>query len=371
MKLPFYAVDLSPSGTGKTEVVKQCRRLLLSPVFDMQESLHSKDIERYQEEALSSKGKEKDFIQLPKMHKCIHVTDTSPEALFEAFEVQNAQMVEMGELGRKLKNQKYNGLIDYIVDGYGAPVLVAPNYKNQRTSKIIKIENPNLFFYGDTNLRYLNRGLFFEHLEGGLLNRCFMIFNPHIPEFDEMPEEYEISDFTVLHYNGIAKDLIQFARDNSDHYISVDSKVKQIRKDCEREFYNMRKTLLDAGSPFANLYARSIQNFRTIINIMHLIRSFDFGTYIESLEADTVLEAYRFCKWQFESYNIIIDEVGGLADELRVEDRVIKLINYIDTHKLPITFRELSHAHFGKKSELIKMLADHYKMDKSSVIQKL
>jgi hypothetical protein len=367
--LPFYAVDLSPSGTGKTEVVKKCRQMLLSPVFDKQQESHLEDLERYKEETLSSKGKEKEFIPLPKMHKCIHVTDTSPEALFESFEAQKAQMVEIGELGRKLKNQKHQPLVDYIVEGYGARELPAPNYKNQRMSKTLKIEDPQLFFYGDTTLRYLGKGTFFEHIEGGLLNRCFLIYNPKVPEFDDLPEDYTIDRYTVERYNDIAIRLISFAEDHK--YKSVKVIDTSYRRECERYFYDKRMDLINTVSPFANLYARTIQNFRALINLFHLIECFDNGEFREIIDNSSIKQAFEFMSLQMEAYPLLMDELSGVMDEVRSNEKSSKLIEYINTHKLPISFRELSQAHFGKKADIQKMIAGIYDSDKSNITRKL
>ncbi len=366
--LPFYAVDLSPTGTGKTEVVKKCRQLLLYPVFEKQQKAHNEDLERYQEETLSSKGKEKDFVQLPKLHKCIHVTDTSPEALFESFEAQKAQMVELGELGRKLKNQKHQPLIDYIVEGYGATELPAPNYKNQRMSKTLKIEHPQLFLYGDTTLRYLSKGTFFEHLDGGLFNRCLLIYNPKVPEFEELPEDYTIDRHTIEKYNDIAVKITSFAEIYKNHPIKVID--TSYRKKCERVFYNKRKKLIDAGSSFANIYARTIQNFRALTNLFHLIECFDTGVFRGDIENSSIKQAFEFMQWQIESYTLLMDELSGVMDEVRADDKNSKILQYISEQKLPITFRKIQRRFTIKKQDVEKAIAGKYKQDGTNILQR-
>ncbi len=367
--LPFYAVDLSPTGTGKTEVVKKCRQLLLSPVFEKQQREHSDDLERYKEETLSSKGKEKEFVELPKLHKCIHVTDTSPEALFESFEAQKAQMVELGELGRKLKNMKHQPLIDYIVEGYGAAELPAPNYKNQRMRKLLKIEDPQLFFYGDTTIRYLGRSTFFEHIEGGLLNRCFMVYNPKVPEFEDLPENYGIDPFMVTKYNDIALGVIDFATQYRDS--SIKREIIPYWRECERHFYNKRKELIDMNSPFANLYACTIQNFRSLINLFHLIRSYDAGAFIESVEKETIKEAYEFMKWQMEVYPLLMDEFSGVMEEIRTDEKSSKILQYISDQKLPITFRQIQRKFTVKKKDVEIAVAGLFKHDGKTILHRV
>lgn len=367
--LPFYAVDLSPTGTGKTEVVKKCRQLLLSPVFVKQQSEHTNDIERYKEEILSAKGKEKEFIELPKLHKCIHVTDTSPEALFESFEAQKAQMVELGELGRKLKNQKHQPLIDYIVEGYGATEIPAPNYKNQRMQKLLKIENPQLFFYGDTTIRYLGRSTFFEHIEGGLLNRCFLIYNPKVPEFDELPENYELDIITVNKYNDIAVNVIDFAMRYKDN--SIKREISPCWKKCERYFYDKKIDLINVNSPFSNLYARTIQNFRSLINLFHLIKCFDAGVFIETIERDSIEQVFEFMKWQMEAYPLLMDELSGVMDEIRIDEKSSKILQYINDQKLPITFRQVQRKFTIRKKDVEIAIAGKFKHDGKTILDRV
>jgi len=368
-KLAFYAVDLSPTGTGKTELVKKCRQLLLSPVMTMQEEKLCEDIDSYEEEILAAKGKEKDFIDIPKLHKCIHVSDTSSEALFESFEAQKSQIIEMGELGRKLKSSKYQSLIDYIVDGYGASLLLAPNYKNQRFRKQMKIDDPNLFFYGDTTIRYLGKGAFFEHIEGGLLNRCLLTYNPYIPEFEELPSSYEINDQNVEEYNEIAKCIIHFATQYESERFNLE--ITPYLKECERYIYNIRKNLIENNSPFANMYARSIQNFRILINVFHLIKCFDNNAFLSDVDEETVKEAFEFLKWQIEVYQDLIDEFSGLSDEKRNDNLKSKILQYIAEQKLPLTFREVQRKFTIKKHDVETAIAGTYKQDGRRILSKL
>jgi hypothetical protein len=367
--MPFYAVDLSPTGTGKTEIVKKCRQLLLTPVFEKQQSEHTNDLERYKQETLSMRGRGNEFVEINKLHKCIHVTDTSPEALFESFEAQKAQMLELGELGRRLKNQKHQTLIDYIVEGYGASELAAPNYKNQRMNKLLKIENPQLFFYGDTTIRYLGKGKFFEHLEGGLLNRCFLVYNPKVPKYDELPENYGLNTNTVNIYNDISMNVIDFATRYKDNHIKTE--IAPYWKECERYFYDKKMELIDINSPFSNLYARTIQNFRSLINLFHLIRCFDSGAFIESIETDSIKQAFEFIKWQIEPYPLLMDELSGVMDEIRTDEKSSKILQYISDQKLPIKFRQVQRKFTLHKKDIEIAIAGQFKHDGTNIFHRV
>ncbi len=174
---PFYILDLCPSGTGKGENVKLQSQLLLSPVYERQKVKLNEDIERYNAEVAERKGKDKELVKPPMLHKCIHSNDTSKEALFESFEAVPAQLIEFSELGLRLKQN--DPTIDYICDGYGKSELTAPNYKNQRYKGLLKVDGTSLFFIGDTNLQYLTKKAFYNHLQGGLINRCLIVYGLH------------------------------------------------------------------------------------------------------------------------------------------------------------------------------------------------
>ena len=270
----FYILDLCPSGAGKSANIHKNRELLLTPIYELQSKILKDDIERYNSEIVSAKSnKDKEIVKPPQLHKCIHSSDTSKEALFESFEAVKAQLIEVGELGQKLK--KTDPVIDYICDGFGNSSLDAPNFKNQRYSETIKINGISLFFIGDTNLQYLGKKAFYNHLQGGLINRCFIVYDDYIPNYEEIPNFYHVEESIKHKYNSVALNIISFARNNKDFKISNSYMLNKELKAYERELHNIKKAMTDERNVFGNLYHRSIQNLRSIIEILHLIKCFE------------------------------------------------------------------------------------------------
>jgi len=350
---PFYILDLCPSGSGKGENIKLQSKLLLHPIFDMQREKLERDILRYEAERSISKGKEKESIKPPALYKCIHSSDTSKEALFESFETTQAQLVEFGELGLRLK--KPDPVVDFICDGYGKDSLIAPNYKNQRFSSTIKIDNTSLFFIGDTNLQYLGKDTFYKHLQGGLINRCFIVYDDYIPPYDVLPEVYTLDDFMVSTYNEKAKSLIAYGIQNKgqkiDHGYTRDATLKAY----EAELHSLKKEMLDSRNPNGNLYNRSIQNLRAIIEVLHLIHCHEKGLFTSDIEKATINEGIAFCKRYFV-YDGLMNELNGTTDEVVKDDLVEKLKALVYEVKLPCPLRTVYKRMHISKSQLLELL---------------
>jgi len=352
---PFYILDLCPSGSGKGENIKLQSKLLLHPVFDIQHEKLEHDILRYNAERSVSKGKDKESIKSPALYKCIHSSDTSKEALFESFETTQAQLVEFGELGLRLK--KPDPVIDFICDGYGKETLIAPNYKNQRFSSTIKIDNTSLFFIGDTNLQYLGKDAFYKHLQGGLINRCFIVYDDYIPPYDALPEVYTLDDFTVETYSEKAKSLIAFSHNHRGEKISHTYTKDAALKAYEAELHGHKKRMLDSRNPNGNLYNRSIQNLRAIIEVLHLIKCHEKGLFTPSIEREIIDEGIAFCKRYF-MYDGLMNELNGTTDEVVKDDLTEKLKALVHELKLPCSLRNIYKRLHISKSQLLELLGE-------------
>ena len=343
-KTPFYLFDFSTSGSGKTENAKKCRELFLAPIFELQQKALDEDHKKY------SRIKNKDFTQLPKLHKCIHSTDCSVEALFESFETIKSQYIEFGELGLTLK--RTNTLIDYIVAGHGANTIFAPNFKNNRFNKSIKIENTSLFFYGDSNMEYMGTKTFFNHLKGGLINRCIVVFNQYERKFEELPRKYDLDYEEKKKYNDIAIDIVNFAKKNSTLEPIKEYENNPLVIQFEKTIYEKKKSLKNLGNDFYHLFHRSIQNFRAILHTIHYLNCFDKNTYSMIVSDETIKEAINFYKKIFFSYSHLIDEINGVATELKNENQKQSIINHLyrKENDLPFSLRDLYRlAHVNAK----------------------
>ena len=362
---PFYILDLCPSGAGKSENIKKQRDLLLTPIFKLQEYEHKKDLQRYYKEMEAATTKAQKSIPEPKMHKCIHTTNTSSEALFESFEAVSTQLIEFGELGLRL--QKPDTTIDYICDGYGRSILEAPNYKNQRFKATLRVEDVSLFFIGDTNLQYLGKQAFYNHLQGGLINRCFIVFDNYIPDYEEIPEIYTLSNELKDRFNDIAIKIIRFAEKNKSFKISKDYAKNSYLKAYENNIHTAKKQFLTSGSVYGNLYHRSIQNLRAIIETLHLLKCFDNNLMEAHITDDTILEGIEFCKRYFD-FEGIINELNGFNAEIIHDNKTDKVKREIELQRLPCSLRVLYRKLGISKKELMIILAEMgAKTDRSNV----
>lgn len=338
----FYIMDFSRSGTGKTQNVTKCRDLLLQPVFDIQRDKHSSNLEKYKEELEKAKGKEKENVQRPKTQKCIHVQDTSPEALFEAFESTRAQIVEFGEIGDRLK--KHDSLVNFIVSGHNTSTLHAPNYKNAVMSKEIDIDGISFFFYGDSNLTYLSERTFYDHLQGGLINRCLIIFSQYKRSFDELPQDYYVHYSDKHYFNDLAKDLMKFSKSCSG-YSPVNSYIKNpLSVAFERKLYNKADKMEREGNIFFYLYHRAILNYRNILHIFHYLECFENKKFDEVVSDETIKEAIAFTQRIFEGYEALYDELNGVTKEEFKSKRHQQIIAQLYKHqdKFPMSIGDFT-----------------------------
>ena len=363
---PLYILDLCPSGAGKSENIRKQSDLLLSPVYKIQTHELRADVERYQKEMGEAKPKDQKAITEPKMHKCIHTGDTSKEALFESFEAIPAQLLEFGELGLRLK--KPDPVIDYICDGYGKSSLDAPNFKNQRFKGVMKVENVSMFFIGDTNLQYLGKQSFYNHLQGGLINRCFIVYDDYIPEFKEIPRNFYISEDIKKQYNDKAVQIIKFAERNRDFKISRDYLQNANLISYEASIHSRKKALNEERNVFGNLYHRSVQNLRAIIETLHLLKCFDNNLMQSHIADETINEGIELCKRYFD-FTGIINELSGLKEEQIKDSLADKVRNKILMMKLPCNIRELYRDLNISKKELMHILTEMgAKTDKRNII---
>lgn len=351
----FYILDLCPSGAGKSDNIRKQSDLLLSPVYKIQTHELQADVERYQKEMTGAKPREQKGIAEPKMHKCIHTNDTSKEGLFESFEAVSAQLIEFGEFGLRLK--KPDPVIDYICDGYGKSSLDAPNFKNQRFKGVLKVENVSMFFIGDTNLQYLGKQSFYNHLQGGLVNRCFIVYDDYIPAFEETPRDFYIREDIKQQYNDKAVQIIRFAEQNKNFKISRDYLQDKNLIRYEATIHAKKKAMNEERNVFGNLYHRSTQNLRAIIETLHLLKCFDDRLMQSHITAETINEGIEFCKRYFD-FTGIINELSGLKEEQIQDNLSDKVRNKISMLKLPCNIRVLYRDLNISKKELMHILAD-------------
>lgn len=346
-KIPaFYILDVSPSGTGKTSCITHLRDLLLIPVIKKQEERALQDITKYEQSSL--KESENNLkLKVPKLYKCIHTNDTSKEALLESFETTRTQMIEMGEIGLKLKKQ--NPVIEFIIEQYGQKSLYVPNFKNNRFNQKFHIDNTSIFFIGDTSLQYLGRNAFFDHLMGGLINRCMIVFERSLRNFDDLPTEYTIGGSYIQKFNSLAIEMIEFSSKMENYNIKPFGQNPYFLE-YARTIYDQQKNLIENRDYISYFYNRFVQNSISIIHTMHYIECFENGVLTDIVSDDTIKEGIAFCK-NYIDFEDLIMELTGERDDDRDQLIYEKIISIITEIGLPCKIRDIYRkAHITKST---------------------
>jgi len=329
VNLGLYVYDFSPTGTAKSEVIKKSNRLILLPIIKQVEKLHQEASERAKEEKKDTP-----------LFRAVNPITTSPEALFEAFEHIPVQMIETGELGRVLKANP--DIITYIIDLYGQRYIQVPSYKNKKEITKHIIENINFFFYGATTIQYLGPKAFYEHLNGGLINRGIIVFNPKLREFEELPKSYELDQTDIRKYNAIVKDILEFAN-ISDFQLSNSFRDNPFYKAFHKDIYEKQKELTQINNPFANLYVRLMQNFDIVLLTLSLLEWYEKGYYENKINDKTIEKAIEFFKIINDNNEELIEHLLNYKEEQNEEltHKVIAKAKEIISQKGYCTLRDI------------------------------
>ena len=287
--LSFYVLDLSATGTGKSSIRKKLYSLLFKPIFE--------DLEQRNELQNEKMGK---------LIKAIHNDIISKEALFECFETIPTQIITIGEMGRALKRD--DPIFKEIIELYGSNNINLPTFKNNKKHKYF-IEDINFFFDGDTNLEYLGIKEFYEHLKGGLINRCLISFNNQMRDFEDLPPNFKIKREDITIYNQFVKGILEFSK--KTNYSPINENFQQNKHYIEfyKKIYNKEKELLEYKNPFSNLYIRVIQNLNSIIKTLHLIDCYLEGVFINEVKETTIIKAIEFIDQFIANYDNLINEI--------------------------------------------------------------
>jgi len=355
--LGFYAVDLSPSGTGKTTLRKQLQNLLLKPVIDITHDKLRAFIEENEKET-------------PPIIKAIHGNLISNEALYEAFNYIPTQMIEIGELGKAIS--KDHPILEAIIDLYGTRNLTIPTFKNNKNKKSI-IENTDLFFYGDTNLEYLGIKQFFNHLKGGLLNRALLVYNNNIKPYELEPRTYTIPKPKINQYNTLAKDIMDFSKREVEPLREELLRDNVAFDDFSKNIHTKLSELTAKKDPFKELYVRIKQNIKYIIFTLHLIECFEKNYYCNEISNTAIDKGVEYAKYLISSYDELIEAINE-QNISKTEERIINKTKDLLKDKPQCSIRDI-YRPLGLKKSLVKSTLskyDEFKIidtDKQTIIQ--
>jgi len=353
----FYLFDLSPSGGGKDSAANQSFDLLLNPIMKLQnerKQLH--DAMRIDSD---------DKIP-PKSFHCIHTTDVTPQATYRAFETTKAQYPRLGEISNKMR-KKEDSLMIFITESYGRSTLVQPNYKKDLgPSGDLIIDGISLHFYGNSNIRMMGRSTLMFHLQGGLLNRCILLYNPLTRAFEDRPESYDIPYSTQESIHSEVESLLAYAQKYSEMVKPSMPRNNEEYTRFEREIYTRSEELRETD--IADIFKRTIQNLNAIILTLHYLKCWQQQKWLDTVEQSTVSLGIGFMRYLIEGYDALIDEILGVKKDRRDENNLLKLEKKIKELANPtgrIPHRELYRSlHLSRQEydELLKLTK--YRSDK-------
>jgi len=326
----FYVYDLSPSGRGKSSLVRHLRNLLLRPVIKELEAKQKKENEKAKEEKRKIRA-----------YKAIHTEAITPEALYMYFINNPVQMVELGELGKQI--EKDHRVLDFILNAYGSNFINIPSHKNllEDVDKHI-VENTALFVYGDTNLEYLGIKNFFKNLKGGLLNRGLIAFNRGIRAFEDLPRSYNLDLEDIRTYNLIARNIIDFSKQKAKP-IKETFTNNSLYLAFAKDIYNKEIELDLNKNPFKNLYSRVMENFNSVLLTLHLIECYQEGELIEEIKNSTIEKAIEYIRVFVENYEELVDEILNYQEKQEeiLEEKVINRLKELLSKKDTCSLREI------------------------------
>ncbi len=345
----FYVYDLSPTSMGKSSLVSHLRTLLLRPAIKEVEAKQKEERELAKEEKRAIKG-----------FKSIHTDAISPEALYMYFMQIPVQMIEMGEMGKQIKQD--HKILPFIIDAYGKRVINIPSYKNllEEADKHY-IENALLFVYGDTNLEYLGIKNFYEHLKGGLLNRGLIAFSNNFRDFENTPKIYELQLEEINEFNLIARDIIDFSRRNDYRPIRNDYIDNPFYMAFKKDIYIQKVELMEYKNPFANLYVRVIQNFNSVMFTLHLLDCYKLGYFSDKISDIVIEQSVEYMRKFIANYDELIEEVLSYKETQNelLEHKIIIKVKELLAFKGECSLREI-YKPLKLKKDIVENIIRNY-----------
>jgi hypothetical protein len=258
----------------------------------------------------------------------------------------------------------------FITESYGRSTLVQPNYKKDLgPSGDLIIDGISLHFYGNSNIRMMGRSTLMFHLQGGLLNRCILIYNTITRVFEDQPRSHDIPYPDQASIHDQVGPLIEFAKKYSGmRKPSIPKTEEYIR--FEREIYDRNEELRETD--IADIFKRTVQNLNAIILTLHYLKCWQQQKWLDTVEQSTVSLGIGFMRYLIEGYDALIDEILGVRKDRRDENNLLKLEKKIKELANPtgrIPHRELYRSlHLSRQEydELLKLTK--YRSDKRFLI---
>lgn len=311
--LPFFLLDISDSGTGKSRNKKFQFDILFKPIQDELD------------ERFKGSGN-KELLAFLMENKATY------EGIYETAVNQPKFFTDLGEVGSTLKNKdtKMQELLNMLTDKNGTNnTLKRPTYKNAKALPPF-VYNAKFYLAADTNLQQLggNDSVIKEYL-GGLFNRFIIVYTKDV-------FSYENAKFNTNKpsYDEIAKfeskilDLMKFYKKES---YEIDTNALKQNENYDKFCRLIHSKKQNKADEFKELYTRVVQNLNAIIQTLHYLKQYEIG--IESnfrfnpkVADNTINEAIKFIE-PYANLTLLFSEINGQSDD--IQNVRHKMLEYI------------------------------------------
>lgn len=334
----LYFLDLSNSGTGKSQNLKLQIESLLAGIIEMQEDLQCNS---------SNDG----FA--PRFNN-VHTGHITLAAFNQCVRTVPNQLIVMDEIGIQMK--KDNPLIDEIIKLYGASTM---------SLSVVKSEGPfaknvvplQLSFIGATTMSYFGgQQMVKNHLGGGFINRPLLAYNTTLKPVDEIELiwRYTIDKKST---NQFIVKLLNFVK-TLDVVFDIDQSAQSYLLEFKKEIHAIRTKYNDDGSEAGNLYSRLINNLLIIINILHSLQCFEKGEWESNISIETCKLAVSFAK------QVVLKEIDKVIDYLSDNDYLERSEKQLEQIK------RFVESYYNKNNQMPKIrdITQHTKINKNDVL---
>lgn len=312
---PFYVLDLSRSGVGKTANKTTQQYLLLDPIKDRQ-------MEKYDKFKADENNKYKKAY-----YNNIH-DDLSKGGIEASFNFEKVQMVELDEYARVSKDPVLKPLITSILRQHGKKDFSIPTYKNNEANYKPIIKGAKLYAYFDTTIVTLGINDYIKEVQMGDLNRPITVF---IDKKLKGKKHRDISKSIQEKYYNYANDLIKFSNKFKNFRLKDNDIQDNPIYDDFRKWHDKKEEAIP--EPLRDLYARADYNFIAIAQTLHFLKEFEryrqnsFNFKLSnSVDDDLLYETFNFLSYYYSFDNLLNKLLGKEKNPYEMKKRLIFFI---------------------------------------------
>lgn len=355
--LPFFILDISPTGTGKSQNHELQKELILTPMLD---ELDKK--EENMAPMIKHMSKEEKGVAL--VHKGYHNgMNTSPQFFTRCAAQTPVQFIFIDEFGRALQRSNAIGIIDFLLENWGKSYITAPSeHKNYLHGNKQRI-TCSLFCHLNSTIAYLGVDRYINELKGGLLNRPLTYSS-----YGTLDKKVlEISDMDKYRIIENSKKIMEFARLHEGHQLL---KNQIVEHEVTIRLKNLVKELKNSyDDDFADYFVRVEYNFKAILITLHYLREFDIylehPSHIPSdiIDDITYETAFLFILNYLNNFEHIVSilENKNMGKDNKLKKILNRILEYSKNGGLPKSFSDLGSRVYPKlKAEEARIMLNRY-----------